>query len=198
MSCMPYTNYTWITDRLAIGGWVADSDQLPFDAILSMETHAPPGIREMVLSGEIAYEWRSIIDGISHEEHGEIVRRFDAAAALIDEWLRGDKRVLVHCYAGASRSVTAVIWYLMQYEGYSWDDALTLIHRQRNIANPNIRFEIPLRIANGEDLDERWIERRIREYCDKMRTDFNIEVDPQEIRETLERQGTLDGKPLAS
>jgi hypothetical protein len=188
---MPYTDYHWITDRLAIGGIVAEPDELPFDAILSLETHAPAEVRALVTSGRVDYQWRSIMDGVSYEQNDDIVHRFDSAASQIHEWLEGGKRVLVHCFAGASRSVTAVIWYLMRYEGHAWDDALALIKQQRAIANPNIRFELPLRLAFGERLTEAWIEERIGAYCRKMLVDFNVEVDPHEIRDSLVRQGTL-------
>ena len=191
LGCMAYTDYHWIIDRLAIGGFVHESEDLPFDAILSMETAAPTVLRELVRSGRVDYQWRSILDGICDEDHDAIVGRFDDAAAQLDAWLREEKRVLVHCYAGVSRSVTAVIWYLMCHQGHTWDEALELIRARRSVANPNIRFEIPLRLAAGEDLAEEWIDQRIGAYCERQRADYNVEVDPAEIWDTLERQGTF-------
>ncbi len=188
---MPYTNYNWIRDGLAIGGLVSEPEELPFDAILSMETGAPIVLRELVTSGRIDYQWRSIIDGYCWEEHDEIIRRFDEAAEQLQEWLTGGKRVLVHCVAGVSRSVTAVVWYLMRYEGMSWDEALQLIRAARPQANPNIRFEIPMRMAGGEDITRDWIANRIEEYCRHLGTIYDVEMDRQEVWKDLERQGTL-------
>src|SRR5919199_5943179 len=54
---MPYTNYNWITDRLAIGGVVSDPEALPFDAILSLMTEAPAGMWELARSGNVEYAW---------------------------------------------------------------------------------------------------------------------------------------------
>jgi protein-tyrosine phosphatase len=139
----------------------------------------------------VDYQWRSIIDGICYEEHDAIVRRFDAAAAQLDAWIREGKRVLVHCFAGVSRSVTAAIWYLMRYQGLSWDDALALIREQRTVANPNIRFEIPLRIAAGEDITEEWIAQRIADYGARLKAAYDVDVDANEIWDTLEQQGTI-------
>src|SRR5579884_1395408 len=103
---MPYTDYNWIDEQLAVGAFVGEPHQdLPFDAILSMETHAPAALRELVRSGQVDYQWRSIVDGISDESNDEIVARFDAAAAQVNDWLGQDRRVLVHCYAGVSRAV---------------------------------------------------------------------------------------------
>jgi hypothetical protein len=187
---MPYTNYNWITDRLAIGGVVSDPEALPFDAILSLMTEAPAGMWELARSGNVEYAWFSIIDGYCHEEHDEIVQRFDAAAAQIHEWLSAGKRVLVHCYAGISRSVTAAVWYFVRYEGKTWDEAMEIIRASRTVARGNIRFEIPLRLAAGEDIAEDWLSERARLYCERVYADENFAVEPHEIMSDLERQGT--------
>jgi hypothetical protein len=187
---MPYTNFNWITDKLAIGGVVSEPEALPFDAILSLMTEAPAAVREIVRSGTVEYAWFSIVDGYSFEEHDEIVRRFDAAAAQIDRWLSTGKRVLVHCYAGVSRSVTAVIWYYMRYEGKTWDEAMAIIRASRTVARSNIRFEIPLRLAAGEDIHEDWLSERVRLYCERVYADENFTIGPDEIMSDLERQGT--------
>lgn len=196
---MPYTNFNWITDQLAVGGFVSENeDNLPFDAILSMETHAPPAIRELVRSGRVEYQWRSIIDGICYENNDEIVRRFDEAAEQLDAWIRDDKRVLVHCYAGVSRAVTAATWYLVRYQNLSWDEALERIRAHRTVANPNIHFEIPLRIASGEDISEEWIAERIAEYGARMKAEYDFHIDVDEIWNTLEQQGTIPRRSAAA
>lgn len=188
---MPYTNFNWITDRLAIGGVVSEEAALPFDAVLSLMTEAPIGMWELARSGQVDYAWVSIIDGYSYEEHDEIVRRFDAAAAQIDTWLVEGKRVLVHCFAGVSRSVTAVIWYFVRYEGKTWDEALDVIRASRTVARPNVRFEVPLRLAAGEELDATWLSDRIQGYCERVLADENVCIEPDEILRDLERQGTM-------
>ena len=188
---MPYTDYNWIDDRLAIGGLVSESEELPFEAILSMETGAPIVLRDLVTSGRVDYQWRSIIDGYCWEEHDEIVRRFDGAAEQLHQWLSGGKRVLVHCVAGVSRSVTAVLWYLIRYQGMSWDDALHQIRIHRTQANPNIRFEIALRVAADEEIGEVWLADRIEQYCRHLENQYGVELDRQDIWRDLERQGTL-------
>lgn len=188
---MPYTDFNWITDRIAVGALVSEHEAFPFDAILSMATEAPPTVRDIVQSGAVDYQWLSIVDGYSWEEHDEIVRRYDTAAAQIAEWHGAGKRVLVHCIAGVSRSATAVVWYLVRYEGYDWDEAVALLRASRPQVNPNIRFEIPLRMALGEELTEEWIERRIAEHCNWVEETTGVQLDPAELKADLERQGTL-------
>jgi protein-tyrosine phosphatase len=187
---MPYTDYNWIHDRLAIGAMLSEPEDLPFDTILSMETHAPATVRGLVRSGNVEYRWLSIVDGYSWETDEEIVRRFDDAADQLHEWLTDDKRVLVHCTAGVSRSVTAVVWYLIRYKGHSWDEALALVKSFRSVANPNIRFEISLRLASGEQLNHEWLEERINAYCAELKVLYNYDGDVQEVWHDLQRQGT--------
>lgn len=188
---MLYTDFNWIDDRLAVGAIVSEAEELPFDAILSMETHAPATVAEIVRAGRVDYQWRSIVDGYSWEANDEIVRRFDAAAEQIHDWLEAGRRVLVHCTAGVSRSVSAVVWYLMRYEGYSWDEALALVRQGRTVAYPNIRFEIPLRLAAGETLSDEQIRERIEAFVEEMRVRYGSEVPPEEVWDDLVRQGTL-------
>ncbi len=189
---MSYTDYHWIADRLAVGAFVHQQhDDFPFDAVMSMETHAPATLRSLALAEDMEYLWFSIIDGYSWETHDEIVRRFDEAAAQIDDWLSSDKTVLVHCTAGISRSVTAVVWYLMKYQGYTWQDAVDLVRSFREQANPNPRFEVPLGAAAGEEITAEWLEARINAYCARMAEEIGIDFDPRQLWEDLERQGTL-------
>lgn len=189
---MAYTNFNWITDQLAVGAIVSEPEEaFPFGAVMSLETHAPATLRELALSADVDYRWHSIIDGYSWEGHDGIIGRFDAAADQIDTWLTGGKRVLIHCTAGVSRSVTAVVWYLVRYQGYSWDRALETVRRARPQANPNPRFEIPLRIAAGEEVTEEWLDHRITTFCAWMTDAFGLDMDPEEVWKDLERQGTL-------
>lgn len=189
---MLYSNYNWINDRIAIGGMVSEPEDLPFDAILSLVTDAPPSVRDLVLSGRVDYQWHSIIDGYSFEENDEIVRRFNAAVDQLHEWLSEGKRVLVHCVAGISRSVTAVVWYLVLYEGMTWEDAADLVRASRPNARPNIRFELPLRLSVGERFTMEQIERMAERYCERILLDEGVVVEPEEIMADLERQGTLE------
>lgn len=188
---MPYDNYNWITDDIAIGGMVSEAEELPFDAILSLVPDAPPSVRDLALSERIEYRWHSIIDGYSFEENDEIVRRFNAAAEQLDRWLASGKRVLVHCVAGVSRSATAVVWYLVRFRGMTWEEATALVRAYRLNARPNIRFEIPLRISQGERFTREQVERMAEAYCQRIWLDEEVEVDPKDIIADLERQGTL-------
>lgn len=190
---MSYADFDWIFDRLAVGGLVRTPAPLPFDAVLSMETYAPIDIGRLATSGQVEYAWRSILDGVTYEPHAAIVTRFDAAARQIHDWLHAGKRVLVHCYMGSSRAPTAVTWYLVRYEGYSWDEAVALLKSRRRVVDPNIRFEIALRIAAGEQIDEAWLAERLEEYCLQRHDGAELPQKVREIRADLAQQGSLVG-----
>lgn len=159
-----YTNYSWITERLAVGGIVEQAEELPFDAILSLEIFAPLAIAPLVRSGRVVYAWEPIFDAVARPQ-AEMVRQFDAAADQLDAWLRAGKRALVHCYAGVSRSVSAATWYLMRAYGLTWDQAFARVQAHRRGAFPDIRYEIPLRLAAGEPPDGPWLAERLTDFC---------------------------------
>lgn len=74
----------------------------------------------------------AIVDDVADEKTRE---RFLEGAAKINEWINDNKdaRILVHCFAGMSRSVSVVITYFMVYKGWSFEDALKhlKIHRRQ-------------------------------------------------------------------
>lgn len=53
-------------------------------------------------------------------------------------------KVLVHCYAGISRSVSLILAYLIISHGYSFQKALSMVKKSRPIANPNPGFKSQL------------------------------------------------------
>lgn len=59
--------------------------------------------------------------------------------------LNNNVRLLVHCHAGISRSVSMLIAYLMIRYRYKYDEALAQICKTRPEANPNPGFERQLR-----------------------------------------------------
>lgn len=51
-----------------------------------------------------------------------------------------DKKILVHCKMGASRSASIVIYYLMKKYSISLEEALEFTKQKRIIVNPNNKF----------------------------------------------------------
>eukprot|EP01064_Diplonema_japonicum_P001944 TRINITY_DN11281_c0_g1_i3.p1 TRINITY_DN11281_c0_g1~~TRINITY_DN11281_c0_g1_i3.p1 ORF type:complete len:450 (+),score=103.57 TRINITY_DN11281_c0_g1_i3:40-1350(+) len=65
---------------------------------------------------------------------------FDEVNEYLSETKSKDQRVLVHCFAGLSRSVTFVCAYLIKKYGMTFKDAITFVKKARPNANPNQGF----------------------------------------------------------
>lgn len=74
----------------------------------------------------------------------DITAHFKEAIEAIDAARKSDRNVLVHCFAGISRSATIVAAYLMKKHGISSGEALTRIKAARPIVEPNLGFAIQL------------------------------------------------------
>jgi protein-tyrosine phosphatase len=62
---------------------------------------------------------------------------FEEATAFIEEI---DGAVLIHCYAGISRSTTITVAYLMKFMSIGYQEALEIIQKARPFINPNSGF----------------------------------------------------------
>eukprot|EP00756_Hemistasia_phaeocysticola_P004378 Hpha_TRINITY_DN12781_c0_g1::TRINITY_DN12781_c0_g1_i1::g.114167::m.114167/K07359/CAMKK2; calcium/calmodulin-dependent protein kinase kinase 2 len=69
-----------------------------------------------------------------------LVPFFEQVFEYIEKMVKEDRRVLVHCFAGLSRSVTFVCAYLMRKRGIPFKTALHLVKRARPAVNPNLGF----------------------------------------------------------
>ena len=65
---------------------------------------------------------------------------FQKAHKFIDMAKADNVGVLVHCYAGVSRSASVVISYLMKTQGWSLNKTLAYVKKLRPIVDPNIGF----------------------------------------------------------
>lgn len=93
----------------------------------NMTVHVESGMRHLVLP----------ID----DHPGEKLRPiFDMAFNFIDDAREEGKGVLLHCFAGLSRSVTIAVAYLMSRYNYKRDEAIEMIRRVRPSSQPNSGF----------------------------------------------------------
>lgn len=53
--------------------------------------------------------------------------------------------MFVHCAMGKSRSVSAIIMYLIDYRQMSYEESLQLVRVNRPMAKPNLGYEKQLR-----------------------------------------------------
>ncbi|MQM19267.1 hypothetical protein Taro_052267 [Colocasia esculenta] len=91
---------------------------------------------EPAYPNDFIYKKIEVLDSpdVNLEQH------FDECIEFIDEAKRMGGGVLVHCFAGRSRSVTIVVAYLMKQHNMSLSQALTLIRSKRPHVAPNQGF----------------------------------------------------------
>ena len=74
----------------------------------------------------------------SHEV--DMIKHLPEAFAFIEKAKNSGEKVLVHCHAGMSRSVTVIIAYLMKFYHYSLDDAFEFVKQRKHNISPNFSF----------------------------------------------------------
>jgi protein-tyrosine phosphatase len=70
---------------------------------------------------------------------------FKEAVEFIKAAVDKGQNVLVHCFAGVSRSCTIVIAYLVRFFGMEVYSALNFVKRKRPWVNPNYGFYAQLK-----------------------------------------------------
>ena len=69
-----------------------------------------------------------------------LYKHFDEIIEFIDKHRKNKTNVFVHCYAGISRSATAVIAYLMKKNNWDYHSAFVYCKQRRNVIFPNLGF----------------------------------------------------------
>lgn len=128
-----------IVPGLYIGDWVAsfDYNRLKKDGI----THI---INLSGLPNGFPRDFKYLKIDISDAPYVNIGDYFEETYEFIENGLKNGK-VLVHCFAGMSRSVSIVIAYLMRKYNQSFEKTLALVKSRRPIANPNSGFKQQLK-----------------------------------------------------
>ncbi len=62
---------------------------------------------------------------------------FNKVTAFIHQQVQAERKVLVHCHMGVSRSVTMVLAYLIEYEAMTLGEAYQVVLAGRSIAYPH-------------------------------------------------------------
>lgn len=80
----------------------------------------------------------------------DITAVFPEAFAFIDEARAAKKGILIHCFAGLSRSVTVAAAYIMRVAHVNCDTAMALIKEARPAAHPNEGFLKALKVNEAK------------------------------------------------
>lgn len=69
-----------------------------------------------------------------------ITNYFPIAFEFIDTAITNGEKVMIHCFAGKSRSASIIIGYLMKTQKIKFEDALKIVAKSRPCVEPNIGF----------------------------------------------------------
>ena len=85
-------------------------------------------------------EFKYLIIQTADNDQQDLISLFQQTSAFIDEGVRQRGGVLVHCFAGVSRSATTMAAYLMDHRSMSAAGAVALVKRGRRESQPNPNF----------------------------------------------------------
>lgn len=89
-------------------------------------------------------EWHKLI--IEDDEEEKISEHFERTHEIIQAAIAQNKKVLVHCAAGISRSPTLVIAHLMLENKWNLEEAYQFVKKKRYVTRPNIGFMNQLKL----------------------------------------------------
>ena len=92
---------------------------------------------------------------LKDKENFELTPFLDQAVAFIHKAIKTGGRVLVHCYAGVSRSASLVIAFLIRSKHLQVLEALELCQLKRPVVNPNKGFLEKLTLYSKIEHDPR-------------------------------------------
>lgn len=87
------------------------------------------------------YLWLPVVDGYAPSQF-----QLDVGTCAMNDAISTGKKVYVHCKNGHARSPSMVVAYLMRFEGYSLENAISLIQERR----PEVHIEETQRKALEE------------------------------------------------
>lgn len=97
-------------------------------------------IYKYVKNGDENYFLNEILYNYKNKPYIEIAYNF------MDLAINNGSKILIHCMAGISRSVSMIAYYLMKKYFINFDEALNIIKTRRSIANPNNSFKLQLQV----------------------------------------------------
>ena len=70
----------------------------------------------------------------------DIKKYFESCHKFINDAIKNNGNVLVHCFAGSSRSSSILLSYIMKYQNMNFDKAFELVKSKRDKVNPKAGF----------------------------------------------------------
>lgn len=103
------------------------------------------GIKNIIICGSDCLttnhdSFNYILLNIFDETNVNISKYFETTNCFIEQARNSGSKILVHCFAGKSRSSSIVMAYLIMKQHMTFDEAYNLIKFKRPIVKPNCGF----------------------------------------------------------
>ncbi|KYR02772.1 putative protein tyrosine phosphatase [Tieghemostelium lacteum] len=132
-----YGGINLICQGLCIGPMLSvNSQQLQKNNI----THVLSILNDFQPKGNLKNEYKFLIIDLLDDETQNISKHFEETYNFIDDCISNGGTVLVHCFAGISRSSTICIAYLMKKLRLPFEEALAMVREVRQFVEPNGGF----------------------------------------------------------
>ncbi|KAG5186721.1 protein-tyrosine phosphatase-like protein, partial [Tribonema minus] len=140
----PYYPSEIITPAKGHGGLYLSGYQVPTNPDVLRHLNIKRIIDASTLD-DIREQWaysgiRYMTIDIEDDPDDNVAQYFPAAIAFISEGLEAGEGVLVHCMAGASRSASIVMAFIMQREGWPIERGYDYVYGNRNQVYVNLGF----------------------------------------------------------
>ncbi|KAJ3218820.1 Dual specificity protein phosphatase 10 [Clydaea vesicula] len=121
----------------------------------------------------------------------KIEHLFVTTSKIIENARLKNERILVHCYAGVSRSSTIVLSYLINYHNLTLFESFKFVYLKRPIIRPNLGFTIALqryelkkfKNLDAPTLDKFWICESFIHFLNFLDIEFRINLHTNEKNE---------------
>jgi protein-tyrosine phosphatase len=140
-------DYSQITDNIYIGSDLCKGNECSihgaeFERLqILAEINLSAEKKEIPPDGIDIYSWIPTADN-----HAPTQEQLDFGTSIINEAVRNNKKIFVHCKNGHGRSPTMVAAYLIRFQGKTVDEAIRLII--------NKRMEVHLELVQREALEK--------------------------------------------
>lgn len=147
-----------ITPGVYVGRYEASLSQCELEKrdityIITVMNERPESFRQI---SNLRYQFLQCDDS----SNNRIDRHFDRASQTIKAARKKNQGVLIHCYAGVSRSVTIACAWLIRSQSMTVKDAIRFVQSKRRQADPNSGFRLQL---------ERWHKKTLRLHIRQFR-----------------------------
>jgi hypothetical protein len=106
-------------------------EEFDFDIIINVTDNIPNFFEDR-------FEYYSI--NIKDNLYASFGEKLMECSKYIHSNVLQNKKILIHCFEGRSRSVSVLVYYLMNYRNYSFTEAYEHIKQLKNIVNLNKKF----------------------------------------------------------